>query len=170
MLTNGIKKGEYDADFLSINADTAGERINFEKAQLGLLEFKSLIRERKRNQRNVSSIEGRGSGGGGRGRDRGGPGRGRGRGDSWGRRRADGLALRRADNTNRSKHVTTVGGQALSFAKLPNEDWDTVQSSQGTHDRLDKNQVHINKVWYLSPIYGEMEPLERRMLFINQSK
>ena len=43
MLTNGIKKGDYDAAVLSINANTAGAHINFEKAQLQLLEFKSLI-------------------------------------------------------------------------------------------------------------------------------
>ena len=98
---------------------------------------------------------------GGRGRGRGGPGRGRGRGD--------GLVPRRADTTNRSKRVTTVSGQDMSVAKLPNGDWDTVQISRGTHDHLAKNQVHINKTWYPSPVYGEMEPLERRMRFINQS-
>ena len=78
MLTNGIKTGEYNAAVLSINADTAGVRINFEKAQLCLLEFKSLMNERKRNQRNVSSVEGRrrGSGGRSRGRGHGVPGRG----------------------------------------------------------------------------------------------
>ena len=70
MLTNGIKMGEYDAAVLSINANTAGLRINFEKAQLRLLEFKYLINDRKRNQRNVSSVEGRGRGCGGRGRGR----------------------------------------------------------------------------------------------------
>ena len=66
-----------------INTDTAVARINFERAQLRLLEFKSLIDELKRNQRNVFSVEGRGCGGGGRGRGRGrsGPGRGQGRGD-----------------------------------------------------------------------------------------
>ena len=37
MMTNGIKTGEYDAAVLSINADTAGARINFEMAQLRLL-------------------------------------------------------------------------------------------------------------------------------------
>ena len=31
-----------------------------------------------------------------------------------------------------------------------------------------KKQVHINKKWYPSLVYGEMEPPERRMLFINQ--
>ena len=148
MLTNGIKAGEYNAAVLSMNADTAGARINFEKAKLCLLELKSLIDERKRNQRNVSSVEGRGRGGGGRGH--GGPGRGRGRGDPWGRGRADGLALRRADTTNRSKHVTTVGGQALSVAKLPNGDWDTFQISRGTHGHLATKQGHINKTWYPS--------------------
>ena len=61
MLTNGIKTGEYDAVILSINADTDGARINFEKGQLRLLEFKSLIDDGKRNQRNVSSVEGRGT-------------------------------------------------------------------------------------------------------------
>ena len=76
MLTNVIKTVEYNAAVLSINANTAGSRINFEKAQLRLLEFKSLINEYKRNQRNVSSVEGRGRGGGGCGRGRGGPGRG----------------------------------------------------------------------------------------------
>ena len=161
MMTNGIKTGEYDAAVLSNNADTAGARINFEKAQLRLLEFKSLIDEHKRNQRNMSSVEGRGRGGGGHGRGRSGPGRGRGHGD--------GLALRRADTTNCSKHVTTVGGQALRVAKLPNWYWDTVQISRGNHDHLAKKQVHINKTWYPSPAYGEMKPLERRMLFINQS-
>ena len=30
-------------------------------------------------------------------------------------------------------------------------------------------QVHKNKTWYPSSAYVEMEPLERRMLFINQS-
>ena len=76
MLTNGIKTGEYDAAVLSINADSSGARNNFEKAQLRILEFKSLINERKRNQRNVSSVEGRGRRSGGRGRGRSGPGRG----------------------------------------------------------------------------------------------
>ena len=117
-----------------------------------------MIDERKRNQRNMSSVEGRGRGSGGRGR--GGLGRGQGRGDS--------LALRRADTTNRSKHVTTASGQALSVAKLPNGDLDTVQISRGTHEHLDKKQGHINKTCYPSSTYGEMEPLERRMLFINQ--
>ena len=92
MLTNGIKTGEYDAAVLSINADTDGARIILEKAQLRLLEFKSLIDERKRNQRNVSSVEVRGRGDGGRDRGRGEPGRGRGRGD--------GLVPRRSDTTN----------------------------------------------------------------------
>ena len=76
MLTNGIKTGEYDAAVLSINADTVRARINSEKAQLRLLEFKSLIDERKRNQRNMSSVEGRGRGGGGHGHGRNGLGRG----------------------------------------------------------------------------------------------
>ena len=108
------------------------------------------------------SVEGRGRGGGGRGRGRSGPEKGRGRGD--------GLAPRRADTTNCSKHVTTVGGQALSVAKLPKGDWGTVQISWGTHEHLAKTQVHINKTWYPpSPVYGEMEPLESRMLYINQS-
>ena len=142
MLTNGIKMGEYYAAVLLINADTAGARINFEKVQLRLLEFKSLIDESKRNQRNVSSVEGRGRGGGGCGRGRGGPGKGRGCGN--------GLAPRRAETTNRSNHVTTVGGQALRISKLPNGDWDTVQISRGTHDHLSKKQVHINKTWYPS--------------------
>ena len=31
MPTNGIKTGEYDASVLSINPDTSGARINFEK-------------------------------------------------------------------------------------------------------------------------------------------
>ena len=57
----------------------------------------------------------------------------------------------------------------MSFAKLPNGDWDTVQISWGTHDHLAKKKVHINKTWYPSAAYGEMEPLERRMLFIDQS-
>ena len=156
MLTNGIKTGEYDTAVLSINADTAGALNNFEKAQLRLLDFKSLINKRKRN-----SVEGRGSGSGGCGRGHGGTGRGKGRGDS--------LAPRCANTTNRSKHVTTADGQALSIAKLPNGDWDTVQISRGTHDHMAKKQVHINKTWYPSSAYGEMEPLERRMLFINQS-
>ena len=160
ILTNGIKTGEYDAAVLSINADTAGAPNSFEKAQLRLLEFKSLIDERKRNQHNVPSVEGCGRGSGGRGRGRGGPGRGEGCGDSL-----DPLC---ADTTNRSKHVTTAGGQALRVAKLPNGDWDTVQISRGTHDHLAKKQVNINKTWYPSSAYGEMEPLERRMLFINQ--
>ena len=161
MLTNGIKTREYDAAVLSSNADTAGARNNFEKAQLRLLEYKYLIDERKRNQRNVSSVEGHGRGSGGHGRGRGGPGRGRGQGD--------GLSPRRDDTTNRSKHVNTTGGQALNVAKLPNGYWDTVQISRGTHDHLAKNQVHINKTWYPSSAYGDMDSLERRMLFINQS-
>ena len=140
MLNNGIKTEEYDAAVLSINAGTAGACNNFEKVQLRLLEFKSLINERKRNQRSVSSVEGRGRGSGGRGRSFGGPGRGQGRGDS--------LAPCRADTTNIFKHVTTAGGQALIVAKLPNGYWDTVQISRGTHDHLAKNQVHINKPWY----------------------
>ena len=37
------------------------------------------------------------------------------------------------------------------------------------HDHLAKKQVHINKMLYPSPVYREMEPLERRILFINQS-
>ena len=76
MPTNGIKTGEYDASVLSINVDTDGARINFEKAQSRLLECKSLIDERKRNQRNVYSVEVRGRGCGGHGRGCGGTGRG----------------------------------------------------------------------------------------------
>ena len=68
MLINGIKTGEYDAAVLSINADTAGAHKNFEKAQLRLLEYISLIDERKRNKRNVSSVEEHGRGSDGRGR------------------------------------------------------------------------------------------------------
>ena len=34
MMTNGIKTGEYDAAVLSINADTAGACVNFEKSHL----------------------------------------------------------------------------------------------------------------------------------------
>ena len=118
MLTNGIKTGEYEAAVLLINADTAGARNNFEKAQLLLLEYKSLIDECKRNQRNVSSVEGLGRGSGGRGRGHSGPGSGRGRGD--------GLSPRHSDTTNRSKHVNTAGGHASSVAKLPKGDWETV--------------------------------------------
>ena len=161
MLINGIKTGEYDLAILSINADTAGARNNFDKAQLCLLEYNSLIDERKRNQSNVSSVKGRGRRSGGRGRGRGGPGKGRGRGD--------GLSPRRSDTTNRSKHVNTAGGHALSVAKLPKGYWDTVQISRGTHDRLAKLQLHINKTWYPSSAYGEIEQLERRILFIDQS-
>ena len=73
MLTNGTNTGEYDAAVLSINVDTAGACNNFEKAQLRLLEFKCLIDDRKRNQRNVSYIEGRARGSGGRGCGRVGP-------------------------------------------------------------------------------------------------
>ena len=57
----------------------------------------------------------------------------------------------------------------MSVTKLPNGDWDTVQISRGTHDQLAKKQVHINKTWYPSSAYDEMEPLKRCMLFINQS-
>ena len=57
----------------------------------------------------------------------------------------------------------------MRVTKLPNGYWDTVKISRGTHDHLAKKQVHINKTWYPSSAYGEMEPLERRMLFINQS-
>ena len=71
-----------------------------------------------------------------------------------GRVRGDGLALRHADTTNCSKHVTTVRGQPLSVAKFPNGDWDTVQISRGTHEHLDKKKVHRNKTWYPSPVYG----------------
>ena len=56
----------------------------------------------------MSPVEGHERRGGGSGRGRGGLGRGRGR--------SDGLAPRRADTTDRSKHVTKVGGQALSVA------------------------------------------------------
>ena len=76
MLTNGIKTGEYDAAVLSIDADSNGARKNFENEQLRLLEFKSLIKYCKRNQHNVSSVEGRGRGSGGRGCGRSGTGRG----------------------------------------------------------------------------------------------
>ena len=119
-----------------------------------------MIDERKRNQRNVSSVEGRGRRSGGRGCGE--PERGRGRGDS--------LAPCRSDTTNRSKNVTTSVDQALSVAKFPNGDWDTVQISRGTHDHLAKKHVHLNKTWYPSSAYGEMELLERRVLFINQSE
>ena len=40
-----------------------------------------------------------------------------------------------------------------------------VVSARGTHYHLAKMQVHINKTWYSSSAYGEMEPLERHMLF-----
>ena len=118
----------------------------------------------------MSSVEGCGCGDGGRGRGRGGPGRGRGRVDPCGKGRANELALRGADTTNCSKHVNTVGGQALSVAKIPNGNWETVQISRGTHDHLAKKQVNINKTWYSSPVYRELYPLERRMIFINQSE
>ena len=58
----------------------------------------------------------------------------------------------------------------MSVAKLPNVYWGTVQISWGNHDHLAKKQVHISKTWYPSPVYGELEPLERRMIFINQSE
>ena len=57
----------------------------------------------------------------------------------------------------------------MSVAKPPNGDWDNVQISRGTHDHLAKLKVHINKTWYPSYVYGEMDPLERCMLFINKS-
>ena len=57
----------------------------------------------------------------------------------------------------------------MSVAKLPNGDWDTVQISRETQDHLAKKQLYINKTWYPSYAYGEMEPLERRILSINQS-
>ena len=70
MPINGIKTGEYDQAVIAINADVSGARQNFEKAQLKLLEYKSLMDERKHNTtRNLSSLhsEGRGRGGGGYG-------------------------------------------------------------------------------------------------------
>ena len=70
MLINGIKTGEYDQAVIAINADVSGARQNFEKAQLKLLEYKSLMDERKHNTtRNLSSLhsERRGRGGGGYG-------------------------------------------------------------------------------------------------------
>ena len=110
MLTNSIKTGEYDAAVLSINVNSSGAHNNFEKAQLRLLGFKSLIGEHKINQSNFYSFEERGLGSGGRGRGRGGPGRGRGRGDS--------LSPRRADTTNRSTSLDIGHVAMVSLALI----------------------------------------------------
>ena len=114
---------------------------------------------------NLSSLEGggRGRGGGGYGGDScgsdGGYGQGRGGCGSDGRR---------PDNSNGTKSVTTVGGQALKVAKLPTGTWDTVSISRGDRDHLAKKQVHISQHWYPGPQYLALEPLERWMLFLNQ--
>ena len=56
----------------------------------------------------------------------------------------------------------------MNVAKMSNGNWDTVASSHGEHDALAKRQTHINENWYPSNRHLELEPLERRMLFINQ--
>ena len=166
-LIDGIKTNQYEIPIVNINNDTFGARIDFDKANEMLIECKSMTDSRDKLSRNLSQVEtgGRGRGGGG-GRHGGGRGGGRGRGQGRGRGgRSDGG---RPDGSNRTKHRNTVGGQALNVAKISNGNCDTVAISRGEHDALAKRQTHINENWYPSNRYLELEPLERRMLFINQ--
>ena len=166
-LIGSIKTGEYDIPIVNIQNDTFGAPINFDKANERLIEHKTLIDGREKNNiRNVSHLEGGGRGRGGGGRHGGGRGGGRGRGQGQGRGgRTDGG---RPDSSNRTKHKNTVGGHALNVAKISNGNWDTVAISRGEYDALAKKQTHINENWYPSNRYLELEPLERRMLSINQ--
>ena len=56
----------------------------------------------------------------------------------------------------------------MNVAKMSNGNWDTVAISRGEHDALAKRQTHISDCWYPNNRYLELEPLERRMLFISQ--
>ena len=56
----------------------------------------------------------------------------------------------------------------MNVAKMSNGNWDVVSISRGDHDALAKRQTHINETWYPNNRYLELEPLERRMLFMNQ--
>ena len=164
-LLDGIKIDKYFLPMVNIQNDTAGARINFDLANEMLLDFKSIADSRDKLSRAVYAVEGGGRGtgpGGGRhGRGRGrGPGRGRGRG---GRHEAG-----PQDRSNRTKHRSTTGGRDLNVAKLSNGDWDTRSIASGTHDALARRQVHIKDCYYPNSRYVELEPLERRMLFLNQ--
>ena len=56
----------------------------------------------------------------------------------------------------------------MNVAKISNGNWDIVVISCGTHDALARRQAHISDCWYPNNRYLELEPLERRMLFMNQ--
>ena len=64
--------------------------------------------------------------------------------------------------------MNTVGGQALNVAKISDGSWDTVAITNGDHDFLASKQTHVENKWYLLPQYNDLEPLERRKLFIDQ--
>ena len=64
--------------------------------------------------------------------------------------------------------VNTVGGQALNVAKLPDSSWDTAATTCGDHDFLASKQTHVQNRWYPLAQYNDLEPLERRKLFIDQ--
>lgn len=51
---------------------------------------------------------------------------------------------------------------------MSNGDWDTTSIANGTHDALARRQTHIKDCWYPSKRYATLEPLERRMVWLNQ--
>ena len=166
-LLDGIKSKEYLLPMVNIQNDNQGARMQFEKACEMLLSFQSLIDNREKPNRSLSQVNG-----GGRGNDRGGGGRGGGAGRGAGRDRKRGRGGRhdsdQPDRANRTKHDSTVGGRDLKVAKMSNGDWDTTSIANGTHDALAKRQTHIKECWYPNKRYATLEPLERRMVWLNQ--
>ena len=63
--------------------------------------------------------------------------------------------------------MNTVGGQALNVAKLPDGAWDTAAITHGDHDFLASKQTHVQNKWYPPEQYKDLEPLERRKLFLD---
>ena len=166
-LLDGIKTDKYYIPIVNIQNDSFGARINFDKATEMLLSFQAISDGRDKLSRSVSQVEGGGRGTGrGGGRHGGGRGSGAGRGQGRGRGgRHDGG---QHDRANRTKHESTAGGRDLNVAKLSNGDWDTRSIANGTHDALARRQTHIKNCYYPNNKYATLEPLERRMLFLNQ--
>ena len=63
--------------------------------------------------------------------------------------------------------VNTVGGQALNVAKLPDSSWDTAAITNSNHDFLASKQTHVENKWHPLAQYNDLEPLERRKLFLD---
>ena len=171
-LTRGIETNVYDLLLLDIKGDTNGARSNFELAQLKLLDYKSILDKRNRHRGISATHSGRGPGSGRGGPARGNLGRGYGspgphRGGRGRGGRGRGGRGGYPDRSNRFKNVNTVGGQALNVAKLPDGSWDTVAITHGDHNFLASKQTHVQNKWYPVEQYNNLEPLERRKLFLD---